>query len=131
MKGKMPAFMGKNCKMYATMQTTMTNKLFVYGTLGPGRPNEHILKAIGGTWEEGVVLGNLKNEGWGAAMGYPGIILDEKGGKVTGNIFTSDQLVNHWEYLDAFEGLAYERVVTTVFLADESQVEAYVYVLRQ
>jgi gamma-glutamylcyclotransferase (GGCT)/AIG2-like uncharacterized protein YtfP len=29
----------------------MTEKLIVYGTLGPGRPNEHVLKAIGGVWE--------------------------------------------------------------------------------
>ncbi|MGI4199102.1 gamma-glutamylcyclotransferase family protein, partial [Klebsiella pneumoniae] len=27
--------------------------LFVYGTLGPGRPNAHILENIGGTWQEG------------------------------------------------------------------------------
>ncbi len=29
--------------------------LFVYGTLGPGRPNAHILENIGGTWQEGHV----------------------------------------------------------------------------
>ncbi|MCT7653989.1 hypothetical protein MBH78_02755 [Oceanimonas sp. NS1] len=27
----------------------MTTRLFVYGTLGPGRPNEHVLTAIGGS----------------------------------------------------------------------------------
>ncbi len=27
----------------------VTKQLFVYGTLGPGRPNEHMLKAIGGS----------------------------------------------------------------------------------
>lgn len=26
----------------------MTERLFVYGTLGPGRPNEHVLRDIGG-----------------------------------------------------------------------------------
>ena len=31
--------------------------LFVYGTLGPGRPNAHILENIGGTWQEGHVGG--------------------------------------------------------------------------
>jgi gamma-glutamylcyclotransferase (GGCT)/AIG2-like uncharacterized protein YtfP len=32
--------------------------LFVYGTLGPGRPNAHILEKIGGTWREGHVAGS-------------------------------------------------------------------------
>jgi len=29
--------------------------LFVYGTLGPGRPNSHILEIIGGSWLKGQV----------------------------------------------------------------------------
>ncbi len=37
-------------------------KLFVYGTLGPGRPNEHILKKIGGSWKRGFVWGKLFEE---------------------------------------------------------------------
>ena len=40
------------------------NNLFVYGTLAPGRPNEHILQDIGGTWKEGSVTGKLHQEGW-------------------------------------------------------------------
>ena len=48
--------------------------LFVYGTLGPGRPNAHILENIGGTWQEGHVGGSLLEKGWGAKMGYPGIV---------------------------------------------------------
>ena len=39
--------------------------LFVYGTLGPGRPNAHILENIGGTWQEGHVGGSLLEKGWG------------------------------------------------------------------
>lgn len=42
----------------------MLDKLFVYGTLGPGRPNEHVMTAIGGEWREGYVLSFLKNQGW-------------------------------------------------------------------
>ena len=57
----------------------MTQRLFVYGTLGPGRPNEHVLSAIGGTWEEASVNGFLMPRGWGAEMGYPGIVLDDTG----------------------------------------------------
>ncbi|CVA90752.1 Uncharacterised protein [Serratia marcescens] len=66
--------------------------LFVYGTLGPGRPNAHIMEAIGGSWEEGSVGGTLLNEGWGAEMGYPGIVLDNSGNRVKG--FCSVQLTS-------------------------------------
>ena len=31
----------------------MIQRLFVYGTLAPGRPNEHVLSEIGGSWEAG------------------------------------------------------------------------------
>lgn len=37
------------------------SSLFVYGTLGPGRPNTHILENIGGQWAEGWVNGTLHN----------------------------------------------------------------------
>ncbi len=48
--------------------------LFVYGTLAPGRPNEHILADVPGTWQSAIVFGTLIDEGWGAELGYPGII---------------------------------------------------------
>ena len=37
----------------------MTDRLFVYGTLAPGRANEHILQSVPGTWEPAVVKGRL------------------------------------------------------------------------
>ena len=46
----------------------MIERLFVYGTLGPGRPNEHVLTAIGGSWLNASVSGFLRNEGWGATF---------------------------------------------------------------
>ncbi|MCH6197810.1 hypothetical protein MHT86_09950 [Corynebacterium mastitidis] len=39
---------------------------FVYGTLGPGRPNAHILAPYGGTWRRGSVRGALRGERDGA-----------------------------------------------------------------
>lgn len=54
----------------------MIEKLFVYGTLCPDRPNEHVLDAIGGSWKSATISGALREEGWGAEMGYPGIDLD-------------------------------------------------------
>ena len=107
----------------------MEEKLFVYGTLGPGRPNEHILKSIGGSWDDAVISGNLHQEGWGAELGYPGLELDEFGGKVEGFIFTSKNLAKHWDSLDDFEGAAYQRVLAKVTLKDGTIVDANVYIL--
>ncbi|MEO0493943.1 MAG: hypothetical protein AAF081_11055 [Actinomycetota bacterium] len=47
-------------------------RLAVYGTLGPGGPNEHRLAHLGGAWVAGTVRGHLRERGWGAAHGYPG-----------------------------------------------------------
>ncbi len=108
----------------------MIQRLFVYGTLCPGRPNEHILRDIGGSWEEASVIGTLHQEGWGAAMGYPGITLDENGERVRGFLFSSEKIAAHWAELDAFEGDAYERVITNVERQNKSVVEAYIYTLK-
>ncbi len=109
----------------------MINKLFVYGTLGPGRPNAHILEIIGGSWEKASVKGKLIDEGWGAEMGYPGIILDKKGDIIEGFLFSSDNLNKHWSNLDEFEGDGYERVLSEVELPNNSIVEAYIYTLKR
>jgi gamma-glutamylcyclotransferase (GGCT)/AIG2-like uncharacterized protein YtfP len=109
----------------------MTQRLFVYGTLGPGRPNEHVLSEIGGTWEEASVRGYLKSEGWGADMGYPGIVLDENGDEVKGYIFCSDNLDKHWGELDEFEGGEYRRVLTAVNTKDKKEILAYIYILKE
>ena len=108
----------------------MEERLFVYGTLGPGRPNEHILADIGGNWLKATVNGTLLQKGWGAEMGYPGIVLDMNGDEIEGFIFSSDNLASHWSRLDEFEGEAYERVFTSVRLRDGNLVDAYVYALK-
>ena len=107
----------------------MIERLFVYGTLAPGRPNEHVLSAIGGSWNAASVTGSLREEGWGAAMGYPGIDLDEHGDEVQGFLFSSEKLSDHWAMLDAFEGKSYERVLTVVKLRGNRTVDAYIYTL--
>ncbi len=109
----------------------MIQRLFVYGSLAPGRPNEHLLKEIGGSWEPSSVQGTLYPEGWGATLGYPALVLDERGSDVEGFLFSSDKLEEHWAKLDEFEGEGYERVLTTVKLKGKSTVDAYVYVLKR
>lgn len=108
----------------------MVNKLFVYGTLGPGRPNEHVMSKIGGSWEKAFVRGFLHDKGWGADLGYPAITLDESGDQVEGFVFSSAKLSEYWAELDAFEGEAYERSLTTVQLEDKSSVNAFIYTLK-
>ncbi|WOH36381.1 gamma-glutamylcyclotransferase family protein [Thalassotalea fonticola] len=108
----------------------MNVRLFVYGTLAPGRTNEHVLAEVPGTWESAIVKGKLLQEGWGAALGYPGIVLDELGEEVHGFIFCSEELSRHWTRLDEFEGEGYERVVTSAILEDGSVVATYIYILK-
>ncbi|ATF95543.1 gamma-glutamylcyclotransferase family protein [Cedecea neteri] len=78
----------------------------VYGTLGPGRPNAHIIEYTGGTWQEGHVVGSLLNKDWGAEMGFPGIVLDD------------------------FEGAEYERVPVDVMNTDGEAVKSCSYMFN-
>jgi gamma-glutamylcyclotransferase (GGCT)/AIG2-like uncharacterized protein YtfP len=50
-------------------------RLAVYGTLAPGCANHHELSDLSGLWIDGKVRGQLFPRGWGAEMGYPGIVL--------------------------------------------------------
>ena len=105
-----------------------TRRLAVYGTLAPGRPNHHQLSSLSGRWIEGTVRGRLLQEGWGAEIGYPGIILDLDGPTVGVQLFESSDLPDHWTRLDEFEGSGYLRTVTAVSTA-EGDLLASIYVL--
>jgi gamma-glutamylcyclotransferase (GGCT)/AIG2-like uncharacterized protein YtfP len=106
-------------------------RLFIYGTLAPGRSNEHKLNDIKGTWEESIVKGKLHKEGWGQNYGYPGIILDDNGDDVKGFLFSSNELYKKWDELDALEGEEYRRVLATVYLDNGLKVKAYIYELNK
>ena len=108
----------------------MQEHLFVYGTLAPNKPNEHILAAITGTWTTGYVQGTLKEAGWGAKLGFAGLILDENGQHILGHLFSSEQLEQIWHSLDAFEGDEYKRVLTDVYLHNGQIQQAFIYVLN-
>jgi gamma-glutamylcyclotransferase (GGCT)/AIG2-like uncharacterized protein YtfP len=113
------------------MATDMRERLFVYGTLAPGRPNEHVLSGIAGAWEKGCVRGNLLQAGWGADQGYPGVVLDPSAKLVEGFMLTSDQLSQEWARLDEFEGDGYERVLVQVELETGGLVQAHIYQLKR
>ena len=105
-------------------------RLAVYGTLAPGRINHHQISALAGNWQRGTVQGKLFSCGWGAAVGFPGLILDPLGPSVDVYLFESADLPNHWTRLDEFEGTGYQRVVTTVNTG-EGERSAWIYVLAE
>jgi len=105
-------------------------RLATYGTLAPGRPNHGQLAGLSGRWLEGRVRGSLVREGWGAELGYPGLILDAGGPLVEVDVFESSALPHHWHRLDAFEGPGYRRVATDVSTA-EGVLPASIYVLAE
>lgn len=107
---------------------SLVERLAVYGTLAPGRPNHHQLAGLQGRWIAGSVRGHLREEGWGAALGFPGLVLDPTGPHVDVQVFESHDLVAHWPRLDEFEGDGYRRVLAPVFTASGT-VDAHVYVL--
>lgn len=109
----------------------MLQRLFVYGSLRPGGTNAHVLSDLKGEWTRGTVRGRLVDSGWGAALGYPAIVLDDEAGMVPGHVLTSEDLSERWHELDEFEGPGYRRTRTTVQVGGGRIVEAFVYVLRE
>ena len=107
---------------------TTDTRLAVYGTLAPGQSNHHQLAGLQGRWRTGTVHGRRYDSGWGAALGYPGLVLDGRGNAVEVQLFESPDLPAHWGRLDAFEGPGYRRVAAAVALAGET-VSAFIYVL--
>jgi len=103
-------------------------RLAVYGTLAPGRPNHHQLAGLSGAWLRGRVRGRLMAEGWGAALGYPGLVLDSQGEAIEVHVFQSADLPGHWARLDAFEGEGCRRDIAQVQTATDV-LAACIYVL--
>jgi gamma-glutamylcyclotransferase (GGCT)/AIG2-like uncharacterized protein YtfP len=86
-------------------------KLAIYGSLGPGRENEHVMTAIGGAWRDGFAMPGVREDrGWGASLGYPGLVWKTGAASVDVVVFESRNLPAHWADLDAFEGEEYARL---------------------
>ena len=105
------------------------HRLIAYGTLAPGCPNHHQLAALEGRWMRGTVKGELVNAGWADELGYPVMVLKPEGQTLDVQVFESEDLPDHWERLDEFEGPGYQRVITEVE-TDSGQVHASIYVLN-
>jgi gamma-glutamylcyclotransferase (GGCT)/AIG2-like uncharacterized protein YtfP len=105
-------------------------RLAIYGTLAPGQVNHDQISALTGNWRRGTVNGKLFSSGWGAALGFPGLILDPLGPSVDVHLFESTGLPAYWARLDEFEGSGYRRVVTTVY-TKEGERREWIYVLAE
>ncbi len=112
----------------ANAKTAADTRLATYGTQAPGRVNSHQLVDLDGFWRQGTVRGRLIEAGWGAKLGFPGLILDPAGQPVEVHLFESPELPEHWLRLDAFEGAGYRRVVAQVCTSD-GDLEAWIYVI--
>lgn len=106
------------------------HRLATYGTLAPGRAHHHQLASLSGTWTTGTIRGRLIETGWGAALGYPALVLDEDGEAIEVHLFTAAELPAHWERLDAFEGAEYRRGEVMVETA-EGRVAAWIYMAAE
>ncbi|MEM1276769.1 MAG: gamma-glutamylcyclotransferase [Pseudomonadota bacterium] len=107
-------------------ELTADHRLVVYGTLGPGQVNEAQLADLRGQWQRGTVKGTLHQSGWGAAHDCPGVTLDTAGDEIEVHLFTSPDLPEHWDRLDAFEGADYQRSLTRV-QTQNGEVDAWIY----
>lgn len=103
-------------------------RLATYGTLAPGRQNHGQLSDLPGRWIVGHVHGTLIEAGWGASLGYPGLVLDPDDPPIEVFVFESRALPEHWPRLDAFEGPGYRRVAVDVRTA-EGVLAASIYVI--
>lgn len=113
------------------MSRAVPQRLFVYGSLQPDGPNEHVLSRLTGSWRAASVRGRLVQDGWGSALGFPGLVLDDSAAAVPGSLLSSEELASKWAELDAFEGEEYERVTAEVKLDSGESVVAQLYVLRR
>ena len=112
----------------AISRNSAHTRLATYGTLAPGRVNNDQLAGLTGHWRQGTVRGRLVEAGWGAELGYPGLILDPSGEIIEVYIFESPELPDHWPRLDELEGADYRRVVTQVSTTD-GNLDASIYVI--
>ncbi|MBX9730032.1 MAG: gamma-glutamylcyclotransferase [Sphingomonas sp.] len=96
------------------MSTSADNRLATYGSLAPGKLNHHQLAGLRGEWVTGTVKGILVDKGWGAALGFPALVLRDDAPRVSVHLFISPDLPNHWDRLDDFEGSQYRRSLVGV-----------------
>lgn len=108
-----------------------SRRFVVYGSLGPGGPNHFRLEPLGSVWRSGFsVNGALAQEGWGASLGFPGLVWSRDGPHNPVQLLEADTLLGHWPVLDEFEGVGYVRSLVPVTNGSEVLV-GNIYLLAQ
>lgn len=107
-----------------------SRRLAVYGSLAPGGSNHGVVAPLGGRWTGGRVRGHLHEPGWGAGVGYPGLVWDPGGAEVAVQVLESEALALDWERIDAFEGPDYVRILVPVELDGGGELVANLYAMR-
>ena len=97
------------------------NKLFVYGTLIPGRENHQILKDVEGNWGKFSVNGSIVEID---GLKYFQWIPKEKE-IIEGQLFESNNIIKYWKEIDRFEGQKYERQLACQKERDNLMVFTY------
>ena len=92
-----------------------SERLAVYGTLAPGRPNHHVVAPLGGSWSEGFVEGEWLTTGWAAAHGYRALRWQPGAERITAHLLAAPGLREAWPMLDRFEGPEYRRILIPVY----------------
>lgn len=108
----------------------VSRRLAVYGSLAPGKANQHVLSNLSGEWFDVIVRGRLIDAGWGSDLGYPALRWDPNGDDVPAKLFVSTHLRNHWDRIDGFEGDHYRRDLVTVHHPGGETSVANAYVVR-
>ncbi|RED52247.1 gamma-glutamyl AIG2-like cyclotransferase [Aestuariispira insulae] len=93
---------------------TCSRRLAVYGTLAPGELHGRKLANLNGSWQDGLVRGDLYRDGWGTERGCPGLKWEPDGLKVPIKLLTARDLPEEWERLDSFEGEDYVRILVPI-----------------
>lgn len=109
------------------------NKLIIYGTLAPGKPNHHKISHIKGEWKAGLLKGGkLETKGWGAELGFNGFVpvSENEQTDIPCYVLFSDDLHKNWDYLDEFEGSGYKRILAIYELEDKKQSIGYLYAIN-
>lgn len=112
------------------MLTNPEHILIVYGSLAPGKSNHKEIAHISGTWKAGEIHGKLEDRGWGAGVGFPGLVNAQPSKPIEVQILFSEDLPTHWNAIDRFEGDEYVRRLIDFELVDGQRGRGYVYYLR-
>jgi gamma-glutamylcyclotransferase (GGCT)/AIG2-like uncharacterized protein YtfP len=97
------------CMLFDMLLDYPNQKLFTYGTLVPGKPNNSIISALEGKWERCTTSGQIIE-----VSGLSMFRWEPYGQNIKGQLFVSPDISKQWTDLDKFEGDRYKRCMITV-----------------